>query len=31
MHALRAGQLMGQEMLLPGAFVGLGEYNRRNR
>jgi hypothetical protein len=30
-HALRAGQLMGQELALPGVFVGLGEYNRRNR
>jgi hypothetical protein len=30
-HALRASQLLGQEMALPGVFVGLGEYNRQGR
>lgn len=31
MHALRAGQLMGQELALPSIFVGLGEYNRQSQ
>jgi hypothetical protein len=30
-HALRASSLFGQELALPGVFVGLGEYNRQSR